>query len=117
MLQLLIQNIEVKLYSDKEEQILVNRKLKDYRDIEKIFGDYSESFTVPANANNEIFKHYYDADVIDGFDARIKQPAYISFDGQLWKRGSVQLKKVEIKNNRAESYTIQFFAEVTQLVD
>ena len=117
MLQLFIQNIEVKLYSNKEEQIVVNRKLKDYRDIEKIFGDYSESFTVPASANNEIFKHYYDADVVDGFDARIKQPAYILFDGELWKRGTIQLKHVEIKNNKAVNYQIQFFGEVTQLVD
>jgi len=117
MVQLFIQNIEVKLYESKDEQIVVNRKLKDYRNIEKIFGDYSESFTVPANANNEIFKHYYDADVVDGFDARVKQPAYILFDGQLWKRGSVQLKNIEIKDNRPSSYTVQFFAEITQLVD
>lgn len=114
---LYIKDILVKQFSNKEEEILINRKLKDYRNIENIFGDYTESFTVPANANNEIFKHYYDADIDGGFDARIKQEAYIELDGELWKRGEVQLVDVEIKNNRAESYKIQFFGEVTQLVD
>lgn len=114
---LYIKDILVKQFSNKEEEILINRKLKDYRDIEKIFGDYTESFTVPANANNEIFKHYYDADIDGGFDARVKQDAYIEFEGQLWKRGEVQLIDVEIKNNRPEAYKIQFFGEVTQLVD
>lgn len=102
---------------DLDDTIKINRKVKDYRDIENIFSDYSESFTVPALPNNRIFKHYYDADVENGFDARVKQPAEIFVDQELFKRGSIQLKSVKIKNNQIESYTIQFFTELTQLVD
>lgn len=102
---------------DLDDTIKINRKVKDYRDIENIFSDYSESFTVPALPNNRIFKHYYDADVENGFDARVKQPAEIYVDQELFKRGSIQLKSVKIKKNAIENYTIQFFTELTQLID
>ncbi len=102
---------------DESESIQINRKTKDYRDIEKLFSDYSESFTVPGEPNNHIFQHYYDADVEGGFDARIKQPAKIFVNQELYKEGEIKLLNVSIENNRIANYKIQFFTIITQLVD
>jgi len=102
---------------DKTESIQINRKTKDYRDIEKLFSDYSESFTVPGEPNNHIFQHYYDADIEGGFDARIKQPAKIFVNQELYKEGEIKLLNVSIENNRIANYKIQFFTIITQLVD
>lgn len=115
-IELYIQGIKVKLF-DKDETIKINRKVKDYRDIENIFSDYSESFTVPGEANNNIFKHYYDADIEGGFDARIKQPAKIFIDQELFKEGVIQLKQVQVKNKKIDNYKVQFFTQLTQLIE
>ena len=49
---------------------------------EKIFTTFSTTFQLPATQrNNEIFKHYYNQDVIDGFDARRKIEAIIKING------------------------------------
>ena len=100
-----------------DESILINRKAKDYRNIDKLFSDYSESFTVPGEPNNDLFKHYYDADIEEGFDARIKQPAKIYVDQELYKEGLINLIDLKIENNRVKHYKIQFFTEITQLKD
>ena len=56
------------------EAVNLNQKIKDVRDISKIFTDYSQSFKVPASSNNNrIFKHYYNYNIQDGFDARFKK--------------------------------------------
>ena len=48
------------------EAINLNQKIKDVRDIGKIFTDYSQSFKVPASPNNnKIFKHYYNYSIAD----------------------------------------------------
>ena len=100
-----------------DESILINRRAKDYRSIDKLFSDYSESFTVPGEPNNYIFRHFYDADIEEGFDARIKQPAKIFVDQELYKEGLINLVDLKIENNRVKHYKIQFFTEITQLKD
>ena len=41
------------------------------RDPSKIFTDFSKNFNLPATSrNNKLFKHYYNYDIVDGFDAR-----------------------------------------------
>jgi len=117
MVKLYIDSKLVTFYADEDEQILINRKIKDYRDIEKVFGDFTESFTLPANSNNHIFSHYYDPDIENGFDARVKVDSELYIDDVLFKRGYVNLTDVQIKNNRASSYTIQFFTEIPKISD
>ena len=42
------------------ESIEVTSTVQDFRDISKVFTDYSKTFNVPASrTNNKIFKHYY----------------------------------------------------------
>ena len=70
-LELYIGNERVDLFDF--ESITLNQVIKDVKDIGKIFTDYSQSFKVPASANNNrIFKHYYNYNILDGYDARFK---------------------------------------------
>ena len=72
-----------------------------------------KGFTVPASIqNNKIFKHYYDADIDNGFDARIKVDGEIKLDGLPFKIGKFRLSKVAIKKGMPSSYTIEFFGRL-----
>ena len=60
--QLYIQNQRVDLFND--ETIEVTSTIQDFRDICKIFSDYTQSFNVPASdTNNKIFKHFYNFNI------------------------------------------------------
>ena len=51
----------------KDENISITDKIQDVRDIAKVFTEFSQSFSVPASkTNNKLFKHYYNADIVDG---------------------------------------------------
>ena len=66
----------------EDEEIKIKSKVSDIEDITKIFTDTSNDFTVPASdVNNAIFKHWYESDIINGFDARQKVPATIEMHG------------------------------------
>ena len=55
----------------KDESVNIKSSVKDINDISKIYTDFSKSFSVPASkGNNSIFKHYYNADITGGYDAR-----------------------------------------------
>ena len=102
----------------KEENIEVTTAVQDVRDISKIRGDYSQSFTVPASArNNAIFKHYYDADIDGGFDARTRKTASIDVDTLDFKRGKIQLVDVAIKENQVSHYKIVFYGNTIKVKD
>ena len=98
------------------ESIEITSTVQDFRDISKVFTDYSKTFNVPASStNNKIFKHYYNASIIDGFDARIKQKAEIHINGIFWKTGYIRLTKSLISSGKAKSYSVTFFGSLTNL--
>jgi len=98
------------------ESIEITSTVQDFRDIGKVFTDYSKTFNVPASSNNnKIFKHYYNASIVDGFDARIKQKAEIHINGIFWKTGYVRLTKSLISSGKAKSYSVTFFGSLTNL--
>jgi len=100
------------------EDISVTSKIQDVRDISKIFADYSQQFTVPASQNNnKIFKHYYNWDIVDGFDARIKVDGLIKINGINYKEGRISLTGSTLKNNTAQSYSIVFYGKTVSLND
>lgn len=56
-----------------EESVEVHSSVLDISDITKNTGDYTKTFTVPASKNNNrLFKHWYDANIDNTFDARKK---------------------------------------------
>ena len=91
-----IENKRLTLFED--ETITVQSSILSSQDITKNTGDYTKDFTVPANDNNnEIFKHYYDANIDNTFDARTKVNGKIELDGLPFKKGKVSIAQSYIK--------------------
>ena len=58
----------------KDETVSLTQSLKNVKDISKIFTEFTQTFSVPASpTNNILFKHYYNFDIVNGFDARVKK--------------------------------------------
>jgi len=114
-IQLYIEGQEVELYQD--ESITLTQSIQDVRDIEKIFTDYTRTFTVPASKNNnKIFKHFYNY-FIEGFDARTKKSAEIHLNYKPFKKGKIRLEGASLRNNEAANYRITFFGNTVLLPD
>jgi hypothetical protein len=111
-----IENKLIDLFND--ESIEINSSVTDIGDITKNTTDYSKSFTVPATStNNQIFKHYYNANIDNTFDARVKVNGRIELDGLPFKDGKFRLDKVSVKRGKPSSYTINFFGNLISLKD
>lgn len=116
IVDLYIGNDKLDLFGD--ESIIVKSSIADSQDITKNTTDYSRSFTVPASDNNNnIFVHYYDANIDNTFDARIKVDGRIELDGVPFRSGKWRLTKVNVKHGRASSYTLNFFGNLVSLKD
>tara|TARA_R110002051_G_scaffold88619_1_gene156001 strand:+ start:9379 stop:11463 length:2085 start_codon:yes stop_codon:yes gene_type:complete len=107
---------DIRLDVFKDEAITINDVIQDIKDISKVFVPYTQSFSVPASpTNSKIFKHYYNADIIDGFDARIRVAGEIKLNGADWKTGKIQLVGVQLKNQIANNYKIIFYGDTADL--
>lgn len=97
----------------EEEGINVNSSVLDIQDITKNTTEYTNSFTVPASGiNNRIFKHYYNADIDDAFDARVPVTARIELGGILFREGEITLKNVLTRKNQPYAYVINFYGKL-----
>jgi len=100
----------------QDETISITDTIQDVRDIAKVFTQFSQAFSVPASkTNNKLFKHFYNADITDGFDARIFVEARIEINNIPFKKGFVKLEGVDLKNDRPFAYRITFFGETVIL--
>lgn len=115
-LQLYIANERIDLF--KDEQVSFNQSIQNIKDPAKIFTEFTQTFTVPASkSNNQIFKHYYNFDIIGGFDARNKVDALIELNNITFKQGYIRLDGVDLKLNKPYAYRITFFGETVNLKD
>ena len=113
-LQLYIGNERISLFED--ETVSLTQTIQNAKDIGSIFTDFSKSFNLPANSvNNKIFKHYYNIDIQDGFDASENAPAEIHLNSILFRKGYIVLEGVDLKDNKPNSYKITFFGETIDL--
>ena len=108
----------------EDEQITLTQTIQDIRDIEKVFTDFSKTFTLPASAvNNKLFKHYYRRDLISDaipngiFDANSKLDAILELNYKPFRAGYIVMNGVKLKNNVPESYNITFYGQTIQLKD
>jgi len=102
----------------KDESVELSSSVANINDITKNMTDYSKSFTVPATHNNNIiFKHYYNANIDNAFDARIKHSGRIELYGFPFKTGKWTLNKVSVKQGKPSSYTINFVGNLVSLKD
>jgi hypothetical protein len=100
----------------KDEDVKLNNSILNISDISKNTTAYTQSFTVPANENNnKIFKHYYNTNIDGGFDARTKVDAKIKIDGLTFKSGNLRLTEVSIKSGLPSSYKLTFFGKTSDL--
>lgn len=102
----------------KDESISITSSVLDIEDITKNTTDYTKSFTVPATANNNnLFKHYYEANIDNTFDARIKIDGRIELDSMPFRKGKWLLQKVSVKQGNPSSYSINFFGNLISIKD
>ena len=105
----------VELFDD--EKISITSSVQNASDISKVYTDFSQSFTIPANEyNNSIFSHWYENSIDNGYDARKRKKAYIELDTIPFRNGNIQLEKATIKNGKPENYTITFFGSLVSLI-
>jgi hypothetical protein len=67
--------------------------------------------------NNDLFKHYYNADVTGGFSAALRQSATILLNKETFREGSIELAAVNMQGNLPSSYEIVFYSAGVSLID
>jgi len=116
---------KVELYIDgqradlfQNENIEINLSVQNIKDISKVFGDFTQSFTIPASVqNNKIFKHYYNVDISGSFNASVRVDAFIEVNYNLFRAGVLELESVQVKQGQPYAYSVGFFSNVTSLKD
>lgn len=100
------------------ENIVVNSSVQNIKDISRVFNDYSESFSVPATPNNnQIFKHWYNFSINNGFDARIRHSAILEIETIPFRKGTISLQGCSKVGNRPTKYDLTFYGLLIDLKD
>lgn len=101
----------------KDESIVLTQSIQDIKNIEKILGDFTRTFSVPASkVNNKIFKHFHNFN-IDGFDARSKKNGKLFINYKPYKEGKIKFEAVDLKNNKPHTYKLTFFGNTITFND
>ena len=102
----------------KDESVSFTQTIQNVKDIKKIFTEFTKTFALPASKkNNKIFNHYYNYDIINGFDARVKVNASLELNDIPFKTGKIALTGVELKNNVPHTYKTTFYGNTVDLKD
>ena len=120
MVKLYIQNNEVDLFPD--ETIVITSRIKDIRDVSKVFTDFTQTFEIPASGrNNRVLERYFDnsliaADSVTNINIstnfKNKVPAEISIDGISYKEGYIKYNKATFKNGKFKNRgCFEFFTQ------
>ena len=116
IIELYISDTRVDLF--KDESVTITDTIKNIKDISKVFTTFSQQFSLPASkTNNKIFKHFYNYDIDNGFDARARVDALIKLNGVDYKDGKIKLNSVTLKDNKPHSYKIVFYGKTVDLKD
>ena len=100
----------------KDETVSISLSIQNIKKPDKIFTEFTQTFTIPASKiNNKLFEHYYNFDISNGFDARNKRDAKIELNNIPYKDGFIALNGVELKNNKAYAYKITFYGKTINL--
>ena len=114
--QLYIEGQRIDMFED--ESVSITQSIQNVKDPSKIFTDFSKTFNLPASkTNNKIFKHYYNFDIVGGFDARTKKSSNIELNYLPFRDGKIKLEGVDLKNNKPHTYKVTFFGNTVTLKD
>lgn len=115
-LQVYISGERVDLFQD--ESVSITQTIKNVKDIEKVFTPFTRDFSLPASpTNNRIFKHYYNYDIVGGFDARVRAEARLELNYLPFKEGKLKLNGVDLKDGKPYAYKVSFFGNTIDLKD
>tara|TARA_R100000734_G_scaffold2070_7_gene2175 strand:- start:8047 stop:10113 length:2067 start_codon:yes stop_codon:yes gene_type:complete len=115
-IQLYIEGNRVDMF--KDESVSLTQTIQNIKDIAKVFTNFTKTFSLPASKdNNKIFKHYYNYDIVNGFDGRIKKSATIELNYLPFEDGKIKLEGVDLKNNKPYAYKVTFFGNAVELKD
>lgn len=102
----------------KDESVSLTQTIQNVKDIAKVFTNFTKTFSLPASkGNNKVFEHYYNYDIVDGFDARVKKDSTIELNYLPFEKGKIKLEGVDMKNNKPYAYRITFFGSIVDLKD
>jgi hypothetical protein len=101
----------------RDEDIKVSTNILELFDLGEIPGAFTRTITLPGTKkNNQFFEHYYDISVYepDLFNTNQIVSAYIDFDSFYIANGYLQLKKVNIIENKfVDSYEVEIFGIIS----
>ena len=111
---LYISNERIDLFQD--ETIVMNRQVKDLQNIDGVLSDYTQDFTLPAtDRNNSVFSHYYNVDIVGGFNAHLSVDARIEIHGLEIFTGVIELTGVSFELGQPKSYNVVFYGDGKKL--
>ena len=114
VIQLYIEGTRVDMFED--ESVSITDTIKNVKDVSKIFTEFTKTFSLPASKeNNKLFKHFYNFDIVGGFDARVRVIAEIELNHIPYKKGFIKLEGVKLKNNKPNIYKVTFFGNTVSL--
>ena len=116
ILNIYIEGVRLELFED--ENISLNQSIQNIKDISQVFTDFTQSFTVPTSTiNNPIFEHWYNADIDDGFNAKVRKDAALELNYMPFKTGKMELNGAKLKNGIPHAYNITFYGDLLNLTD
>jgi hypothetical protein len=102
----------------KDESVSLTQTIQNVKDIAKVFTNFTKTFSLPASKdNNKVFEHYYNYNIDDGFDARVKKLATIELNYFPFEKGKIKLEGVDMKDNKPYAYRVTFFGNTVDLKD
>ena len=114
--ELYIGNDRLDLFDD--EKIALNMTIKNLQNIDKVFTDFTQSFNIPASAqNNKVMQHWYSYDVVTSFVPQTVRAGRIEINGIHFRSGNFRLESAKVKNSKVDSYQISFFGDLINLSD
>jgi len=123
-LQLYVEGQQVEMFDD--ETVTLSQSIQDVKAIDKIFTEFTQTFSIPASkVNNKIFKHFYNSDIVDNednpnvnsFDGRKKIDAELYLNYKPFKKGKIKLEGSTLKLNKPHTYRLTFFGNTVNLKD
>lgn len=113
---LYIDGICVDVFND--ESIIFNLLVQNISDIGKVFGEFSQIFSLfVIKVNNGIFFYYYNVDVVGGFDVNICVDVFIEVNIIFFREGVVELEGLQFKNGEFYLYNVIFYGKMVSLKD
>lgn len=107
---------DVQLDTFDDEAVLVSNNATGLFDIDKLPSDFTRELTLPGSKrNNDFFKHAYDIDIEQPylFQQSDRVDCYIDIGGYLLVQGYLQLNKVNVINDKIDSYDISLYGRLS----